>query len=99
MTFFISLLTLLAQIAVVILFLAFLTGNRKVGELIEKRATLLAFLAGLGAVLGSLYYSNIVGYTPCVLCWYQRYLMFPQVLILGLAAWKKYYVKRIVFLL
>lgn len=35
------------------------------------------------AMGGSLYYSEVAHYTPCVLCWYQRIAMFPLVLVLG----------------
>jgi len=41
----------------------------------------LAFGTALTATLGSLYYSEIVGFVPCTLCWYQRILMYPLVLI------------------
>ena len=33
------------------------------------------------AMLGSLYYSEIRGFVPCPLCWYQRVLMYPLALI------------------
>ncbi len=36
----------------------------------------------LAALLGSLYYSEIAGLVPCLLCWYQRILMYPLVPIL-----------------
>lgn len=39
----------------------------------------------LTATLGSLYFSEILQYEPCKLCWYQRILMYPLVLILGVA--------------
>ena len=32
-------------------------------------------------MLGSLYYSEIAGFVPCTLCWYQRILMYPITLI------------------
>lgn len=32
---------------------------------------------------GSLYYSQVAGFVPCVLCWYQRIAMYPLVLLLG----------------
>lgn len=35
------------------------------------------------AMLGSLYFSEFAGYTPCILCWYQRIAMYPLVLIIG----------------
>ncbi len=47
------------------------------------------FLLSVGALVGSLYFSNVIGFSPCVLCWWQRIFMYPQVLILGLATWKK----------
>ncbi len=37
----------------------------------------------------SLVYSDIIGYVPCTLCWYQRILLYPEVLLLGLALWKE----------
>jgi disulfide bond formation protein DsbB len=39
------------------------------------------FIVSLLAVLMSLYFSDVLGYAPCVLCWYQRILMYPLVLI------------------
>lgn len=41
------------------------------------------------ATLGSLAYSEIYGYEPCRLCWYQRIAMYPLVIVLGIAAWQK----------
>ncbi|PLR97858.1 disulfide oxidoreductase [Bacillus sp. T33-2] len=43
------------------------------------------------AMFGSLYFSEIRQYEPCELCWYQRILMYPLVLILGIATVKKDY--------
>ena len=36
------------------------------------------------SILGSLYFSDIKGYEPCILCWYQRicmYSLFPIIII------------------
>jgi len=41
------------------------------------------FLIALTATIGSLYFSTVLGWTPCRLCWYQRILMYPLVVILG----------------
>jgi len=38
-------------------------------------------IASVGA-LGSLFFSEVMGYPPCVLCWYQRICMYPLVLVL-----------------
>lgn len=35
------------------------------------------------ATAGSLYFSEIVGFVPCPFCWYQRFAMYPLVLVLG----------------
>lgn len=35
----------------------------------------------LVATLDSLYYSEVVGFVPCTLCWYQRILMYPIALL------------------
>lgn len=41
------------------------------------------------AMLGSLYLSEIMGFVPCTLCWYQRILMYPLVILLGIAAFRE----------
>ena len=35
---------------------------------------------------GSLYFSEVAGLVPCVLCWYQRIAMYPLAILLTLAA-------------
>ena len=45
-----------------------------------------AWFVALLAVLGSLYYSQMLGFAPCNLCWYQRICLFPLIFILGIAA-------------
>ena len=49
----------------------------------------LAWLVATVTTAGSLYYSKVVGYTPCELCWYQRIVMYPLVIVLGVAALRK----------
>lgn len=41
------------------------------------------------ATFGSLFYSEIMGYIPCELCWVQRILMYPLVVIYGASLLKK----------
>jgi disulfide bond formation protein DsbB len=45
----------------------------------------LAWLIATVTTAGSLYYSKVVGYVPCELCWYQRIAVYPLVLSLGVA--------------
>jgi disulfide bond formation protein DsbB len=43
----------------------------------------LSWLVASVATLGSLFFSDVMGLAPCVLCWYQRIALFPLVLVLG----------------
>lgn len=57
-----------------------------------KRAQVLfiiILLQSLVALLGSLYFSNVLLYAPCDLCWYQRIAMYPQAFIAAAALWRK----------
>lgn len=49
----------------------------------------LAWLTALVSALGSLVLSEIMGLVPCVLCWYQRILLYPLVVILFVAIIRK----------
>lgn len=49
----------------------------------------LSLLLVLTATSGSLYLSNFLGYTPCRLCWFQRILMYPLVIILAIGLFLK----------
>lgn len=56
---------------------------------ISKHFLVLGFLISLVASLFSLVYSEIIGFLPCHLCWFQRIFMFPLVFIFGVAFWDK----------
>ncbi|QGQ44423.1 disulfide oxidoreductase [Metabacillus sediminilitoris] len=60
------------------------TNSKKVENLLST-----AWVASFIATLGSLYFSEIMQYTPCDLCWYQRIFMYPLVIILGIGVFKK----------
>lgn len=55
--------------------------SRKLIRLILGSATLVAGIA----TIGSLWFSLNLGLIPCDLCWYQRILMYPLVIVLGIA--------------
>lgn len=44
----------------------------------------LAWFIALVAMVGSLFFSEVMNLPPCVLCWYQRIAMYPLVLIIGI---------------
>jgi disulfide bond formation protein DsbB len=45
--------------------------------------TFAAWLVAAISTLGALFLGEVMGYTPCILCWYQRIAMFPLVLVLA----------------
>lgn len=49
----------------------------------------LAWVQALVAALGSLYFSEIKQFAPCVLCWYQRIFMYPLVIIIAVGILRK----------
>ena len=38
------------------------------------------------STVGSLYFSEVANYTPCILCWYQRTMMYPLGIVLTVFA-------------
>jgi len=89
-TTILSLLTIVGQLAIIkFLVIIIFFPNHKYRELIRKYAPHLALVAVTIATLGSLFYSEIAGYEPCKLCWFQRILIYPQVILLITAFAKK----------
>ena len=58
-------------------------------KFIGEKGIVFAFATSLVASAGSLFYSQIFGFPPCNLCWWQRIFMYPLVLLLGLSLIKK----------
>ena len=56
---------------------------------LQKNALYIAWIQAIVAMAGSLYFSNVLGWTPCVLCWYIRIAMYPLVLLLAVAILRK----------
>lgn len=62
---------------------------KQVQQFLTKNILYIALLQSIAALLGSLYYSEIKNYTPCTLCWYQRILMYPLVILITVGILKK----------
>ena len=43
----------------------------------------------LSALVASLFYSNVIGFDPCELCWWQRIFIYPQIVIFGIALYNE----------
>lgn len=53
-----------------------------------NKPLLFAWFSATIATLGSLYFSEVLHFIPCTLCWYQRIFMYPLAIILGIAFYR-----------
>ena len=88
----ISFLGFLAFVAVAIIVLLYLLKELlkvkfydKLQKLLQPVSYNLAFFLAFIATLASLFLSEVLHFQPCILCWYQRIAMYPQVALLYVA--------------
>ncbi|HCR52282.1 TPA: hypothetical protein DIV48_01370 [Candidatus Kaiserbacteria bacterium] len=82
---------LVSHVLLLVLFLAVIfrkSWGKKAVAFLNSRALKLCLIISLGAIVGSLFYSEIVGYEACVLCWWQRVFLYPQLVLFTIALWK-----------
>ena len=91
-----SILTIITQVLILCFLLTTLFNKLfkknlffNVVEFAKKRAMLLSLLVALCATSGSLFFSEILFYEPCKLCWFQRIFMYPLVILFLIAYVKK----------
>jgi disulfide bond formation protein DsbB len=58
-----------------------LLNRERTAAFLQQYGALLACIVAAVATLGSLYFSEVAGFVPCTLCWYQRILMYPLTVI------------------
>lgn len=63
--------------------------SAKVRGFVSKQILWIGLALALAAMVSSLVYSDIIGFPPCLLCWYTRIAFYPQVFLYGLALWRK----------
>ena len=63
--------------------------SQKIQALVNKYILWIGLFLALSAMISSLVYSDIIGFPPCLLCWYTRVAFYPQVFLYGLALWRK----------
>jgi disulfide bond formation protein DsbB len=87
------LLTYVLNVATVVLLYALVFRkqniSKKILEYVGDMALKIGFVVSLGAFLGSIMYSNIVGFEPCFLCWWERIFLYPLVFIYGVGLYVK----------
>lgn len=52
-------------------------------RVLQTNVLYIAWTVAIAATAGSLIFSEIIGLTPCLLCWYQRIAMYPLVVIIA----------------
>lgn len=57
----------------------------EIGDRLRESALDVLLVVAVGATLGSLYLSEVVGLVPCELCWFQRIAMYPLAVLLLVA--------------
>lgn len=55
---------------------------------VVNKPLLFSWITAIIAVAGSLFFSERMGFIPCTLCWYQRILMYPLAVLLGIAFYR-----------
>ncbi len=55
---------------------------------IRQWSLFLTWLITLIVLLTTLYFSNVLGFPVCPLCWYQRICIYPLALIIGIATFR-----------
>ena len=89
MSLFTALLALVAAaVALVGAILLATAAGRAVLAGLRTDARRLAFSVAGVSTAASLWFSEVGGFIPCELCWYQRILMYPLVVVLGVAVWR-----------
>ncbi|MCI0545209.1 MAG: disulfide oxidoreductase [Actinobacteria bacterium] len=63
--------------------------GRDAAATMARPALWLAWMVATVATIGSLVYSEVIHFVPCRLCWFQRILMYPLTIILGVGAWRR----------
>ncbi|RJR14012.1 disulfide bond formation protein B [Candidatus Parcubacteria bacterium] len=86
--------TVATQLVTLALLLLFFFGKnttafRWVVTKVETWGMWKLLLLSFGGSLLTLYYSEILGYPPCPLCWWQRVFLYPQVALFAVAIWKR----------
>lgn len=81
-----SILALSAGVALLIIF--FTNTLAPIQGFIKRNILVLGFTIALIGIAGSLIYSNVIGYPPCMFCWYGRIFLYPQAFLFGYALWK-----------
>ncbi len=89
---FVSVGVILLQVTcgVLILTMLFVQSHRNPVRMFFKQYTfVIGFIVSLGSVALSLFYSNVIGFPPCELCWINRIFIYPQLILFAMELYKR----------
>jgi len=89
LSFFTLILNLFSVLILIVLFTKNKKFSQKIFSVLGRYALEMGLVVAIGSVVGSLIYSNIIGFEPCILCWWERLFIYPQVVILAIGIWLK----------
>jgi len=100
LTHVLGFLTLASDIALVVFALVFIVAitrkdsarsiyARALIQKVGRFALPLALIVGIVGIVTTLYYSEVAGFEPCKLCWFQRIFLYPQAFIVIVALFRK----------
>jgi len=92
--YLLALATIVLQIVTVAFLVLFFLRNKipdlqGIADFLSKWGLWIAFSLSLAASAMTLVYSDVLGIAACIMCWWQRICLYPQIIFLGVAAWKK----------
>ena len=94
LNFLLALGTIAMQLGSASLFAVFffrntLPGFESIRTFLRTWGLWIGFILSLAGSALTLYYSEVLGFPPCPLCWWQRAFLYPQAVLFALALWKR----------
>ncbi len=94
LNYWLALATLAMQAVGALLLIVYILRSRSaalrdIGDSAARVGLLAGFVFSVLGTLLTLYYSDVLGFEPCPLCWWQRAFLYPQVILFALALWKR----------
>jgi disulfide bond formation protein DsbB len=80
------------QVAVLVIgvnLLLFRSRTNVVLVFFKKYTFYLGFAVAVSSVALSLFYSDVIGFPPCELCWIQRIFLYPQAILFSMELYKR----------
>lgn len=91
-TYALTLLTLFGNAFVVLLLLLRFLARpifEGIMQWMSDHAITLGLFLSATSTIGSIVYSEVVGFPACILCWIQRIFMYPMMFLFGMAVFRK----------